>query len=245
MDENYRKPEQFTVSRILWWFLAILLAVSFALLSWSWCYYLFGFPEKEKNFKLLKRLGYIGEVQSYTPLNAPPAQSATAQYLYELVSALDEEQVSNLNKTLLRGYLTNYEKISVYRYLEGEFRITSVRALKENDLLYPGLLIKARSYIQAAENDLSSPYPLVIDYFIPTDVKKAQGHFQEGDRLELEKSKHCATILHVAKEGLKEEPTLRCAVVPLAYNIYITPDRQEIPLSAPDNFNIGATLPVK
>ncbi len=242
--ENYRS-EQFSVSRIAWWFLAIALAITFALLSWSWCYYIFNFPEKESNFKLLQKLGYIGEIESYTPLDAPNAAAANPQYLYELFSSLDEDKVEAMNDVLMRGYITNYDKIPVYRYLEGEFRITSVRTLQETDLLYPGLLVKARAYIKADENAISSAYPVVIDYFVPTEVEDASQNFQEGDLLKLVKSKHCATLLHVEREGQVGDPTLRCAVIPLAYNIYITPDRQKIPLNPPEKLNIMAAMPVK
>jgi len=85
----------------------------------------------------------------------------------------------------------------------------------------------------------------VIDYFVPTQVKDASKNFQEGDLLKLVKSKHCATLLHVAREGQVGDPTLRCSVIPLAYNIYITPDRQKIPLHAPKAINISAPMPVK
>jgi len=239
MDHADHKPEYLSIHRIIWWILAYLLAIAVALLSWSWCYNIFSFPENERNFKILSKLGYIGNIETYTPLNAPAAKSADAQYLYELLVSLEPPQLEKLNQNLLRGYITNYEKIPVYRYLQGEFRITSVRALTDDDFLSPGIFIQARAYIKAEENDLSSPYPMEIDYYIPTDTKAAKDNFQVGDLLPLEKSKHCATILHTQLKGSQSEPTLHAAVVPLAYNIYISPDRKEFPLATPDKININ------
>ena len=241
---NYR-VERFTLSQVSWWILAHLVAIALALMTWSWCYNTFRFPEEPRNFKTLQKLGFIGEIDTYSPLDAPAAGSASPQYLYELFFGLEPEKVNQINDVLIRGYITNYEKIPVYRYLDGDFRIIAVRPLEESDFLYPGLLVQARAYVKAQKNERSSPYPVVIDYFVPTDVKDAQKNFQKGDLLELVKSKHCATLLNLTKEGKESDPTLRATVVPLAYNIYISPDGKEIPLSAADRINIDSPLPVR
>jgi len=237
------QEEHFSLNHIVWWILAFIVASAFSLLSWSFCYYLFNFPEVPSNFSTLQKLGRIGDIEEFTPLDSPPARSASPEYLYELFYSFEDHKMEDFNTILLRGYITNYEKVPVYRYLEGEFRISEVRQLKKNDFLYPGLLVKARSFVRAEKNDISSPFPLVIDYYIPTKTKNAQKNFQEGDLLELVKSRHCASIINVKKEGRKGDPTLKCVVVPLAYNIYITPDRQEIPLHPPSILNVDASLP--
>jgi len=177
MEEKDPKLIELSPSMITWWVLAYMLAIGIALLTWSWCYNVFTFPEKEQNFNLLNKLGYIEEIEAYTPLNAPPAPAANARYLYELFAKLDDNNIEKLNTELLRSYISNYKDAPVYRYLEGEFRIISVRPLEEDDFLYPGLLIQARAYIKAEANDISSPYPLVIDYYIPTKIKAAKNNF--------------------------------------------------------------------
>jgi len=236
--------ERLGLDEFVWWGLANVAVLTFSILSWAGCYYVFNFPEIPTNFSILEKLGRIGKVKTFTPLDAPGTKSASAEDLYELIYSLDDEKVHKFNQILKRGYITNYEKIPVYRYLQGEFRILDIRTLTEEDFIYPGILIKARAYVKADKNDLSSPYPLVIDYVLPTNVKGAKDNFQKGDLFEVEKSKHCASIINVEKEGRKEDPTLRCVIVPLAYNVYISPDKTEIPMSAPEKINVSAPLPM-
>ena len=247
MNHSKRKEygdHRLSLNEFIWWTLANLAVLTFAILSWAGCYYLFNFPEIPTNFSILERLGRIGVVKKFTPLDAPGTKSATSEDLYELIYSLDDEKVRKFNQVLKRGYITNYEKIPVYRYLQGEFRILEVRALTEEDFLSPGVVIKARAYVKTDKNDLSSPYPLIIDYVLPTNMKGAEGFFQVGDLFEVEKSKHCASIINVMKEGRKEDPTLRVVAVPLAYNIYVSPDKTEIPMVRPDGINISASLPI-
>ncbi len=237
------RPDDFSIPKILWWIIAMLVAAIFSIFTWAGCFYLFNFPEKPGNYRFLNKIGFVGDIERFTPLTAPTAREASPQYLFEAFYDLPADQKAQINNTLIRGYITNYDKIPVFRYLSGEFRIISVRPLKQTDLLYPGLLVKARAFIKSGENELSSPYPLYIDYLIPTAAQGAQHYFQEGDLMTLEKAKHCATLLHATMEGATEDPTLRCTVVPLAYNIYRTPDRQEIPLSPPQLITLTAPLP--
>lgn len=247
MSNRHRKAyekKQLSLSEAVWWLIANLAVLTFSILCWAGCYYVFKFPEKPLNYQVLEKLGRLGSIKPFTPLNAPPTRSASPEDLYELFYGLDAEKIEEFNNMLMRGYITNYEKIPVYRYLNGEFRILETRPLKEDDFIYPGLLIKARAFVKADENSVSSPYPLVIDYLIPTDVKNPQQSFQEGDQLIVKKSLHCASILNVLKEGRAEDPTLRCAVIPLAYNVYISPDGTEVPLSTPDHINVKADFPM-
>ncbi len=234
---------EISVQTLVWWILANLVALSFAIFSWSGCYYLFNFPEIPRNFEILQQVGRVGKVQAFTPLTAPATSSASPEELYELFYTLSEEKIAEFNKMLLRGYITNYEKIPVYRYLSGEFRILEVRALTEEDIISPGLMIQARAFVKSDKNEISSPYPMVVDYLIPTDATDAIDNFQAGDLFQVKKSLHCGSILHVKKEGRKDDPTLKCVVVPLAYNVYITPDRQELTLTPPSKINISAPLP--
>ena len=246
---NYRKGTDFktqrlTIDGILWWTLANLFLITFAIASWAGCYYLFTFPELPSNFKILEKIGRIGKIETFTPLDAPGTSSASSADLYELFYALDDSKIGTFNEMLKRGYITNYDKIPVYRYLKGEFRVLETRALTKEDFISPGVLIKARAYVKSDENDVSSPYPVVIDYVIPTDVKDAQKNFEAGDLMKITKGDHCASIIHVKKEGRTEDPTLRCVVIPLAYNNYISPDKTKIPMSAPSKINVKAPFPI-
>ena len=247
---NYRRDQDFAGATLdadgaIWWTIAGVVIVTFAILSWSGCYYLFNYPEVPKNFKILKKIGRIGEITPFTAFDAPPTSSATPADLYELFYSLDEEKIKQFNKMLKRGYITNYQKIPVYRYLKGEFRIIETRKLTGKDFISPGILIKARAYVKPDKNSLSSPYPLIIDYIIPTDVENAQNHFNPGDLMELTKGNHCASIVHVKKEGRAEDPTLRCLIIPLAYNHYISPDKVEIPMTAPTSINVETPFPMR
>ncbi len=247
---NYRRDKDFSGSYLsldgaIWWVITGMLILTFSILSWSGCYYLFNYPEIPRNFKFLKKIGRIGEITAFSTLNAPATSSASPVDLYELFYSLEESKIKQFNKMLKRGYITNYEKIPVYRYLKGEFRIIEVRELTKKDFISPGILIKARAYVKPDKNSHSTPYPLVIDYIIPTNVEGAQTHFQPGDLMEITKSNHCASIVHVQKEGREEDPTLRCLVIPLAYNHYISPDKKKIPMQAPDTVNVETPFPLR
>ena len=150
-----------SLGEITWWVLANLAVLTFAIFTWTGCFYLFSFPEKKTNFQILQKLDRIGKVTAFTPLSAPASRSSSPEDLYELFYSLSEDKIEKFNRVLKRGYITNYQKIPVYRYLQGEFRILHVRELNENDFISPGILVQARAYVKPDKNSLSSAYPLV------------------------------------------------------------------------------------
>lgn len=228
---------------IYWWALAILFSICLAILSWSGNLYLFTFPEKSLNYKLLSKLGFAGDIQKYTTLDAPSAKPTKAELLYEKFYPVGTKELALFNQTLKRGYITNYSKQPVYRYLTGEYRILESRLLKPDDFIYPGILLKARAFVKPDENEVSSPYPVILEYFIPTTEKTYLESFQAGDLLKLRKTPHCASVIHVEKTGKEDDPTLVCVAVPLAYNDYKTPDLKRLKLQVPSVINPARSFP--
>lgn len=243
--ETEYKPKPLSLSGAGWWVLTFMATVTFSIMTWAGCNYLFNFPENPKNFKILKKVGRIGAGPNFEKADIPTSRTATPEDLYELFYALEDEKISNLNQMLLRGYITQYADLPPYRYLSGEFRILESRPLTPDDFVFPGVLVKAQAFVNSADGELSSSYPLTIDYLVPTEAQNTQKNFQPGDLLEVKKKPHYFSIVHVQKEGPKEETVFNCVVLPISCGVYTTPDRQRIVLSPPQDINIQAPLPLK
>ena len=227
-----------------WWTLAQLLAGAFAVASWSFCLFLFSLPERTWNYDMLRKLGRITPVETYDPIEAPEGTSADPQGLLARVYSLGSEQLEAHNLHYKRNYITNFTKPEVVHYIEGSYRLTSTRALTEEDFFHPGLVSRLEAVVRADELAEPSPYPVIVELLLPLKSPMDAELFSEGHQFDLKFLEHRALILHAARTGTAKDPRICLTVVPLSFENYLDPEGNKLPLAAPDPLRVAATFPL-
>jgi hypothetical protein len=233
-------------SAYLWWILANLLALCFAVTSWMACLHVFENPEIPRNYELLKRLGRVPEIRRYTVLDVPNGSSLDPRGLYARFFSMSGEKRDALNTRLLRNYLTNFERPLAMTYIEGEYRIEGVRLLSKGDFIAKGFVVRARAVVRPDENSTAAPYPVVIDYLFPSNETGAAAFFRKGDLLDVRKSPNCAVVLHVdlVEDKEEDEEWVCVTVVPIAYGPYQVGKGGGFEIAPPEFVSPGARFPV-
>jgi len=241
-----KELEDFVKSRppYFWWLLANLLALTFAIGSWTTCYYLFNNPHLPENYKTLVKLKRLSPPANFTPFTAPGGSAEPPATLYGKYIELPQKKIDTLNKTRLQNYLRNFKHSAHTSYVEGSYRITHIRPLNEKDFITKGIVVRARAFIQEDDYEDPTPYPLVIEYLLPTNESKAHELFRVGDDLRLKRVPQCPFILHSARLDLPDEPTVCITVVPLCYgNSLVAGTKKTLKLSPPEKLNLQTQFP--
>lgn len=227
-----------------WWLLANLLAVAFAVVSWTTCLYIFNYPEKPGNYDILRKLKRLAPVANFSPADSPPGDPANPRIAFKKFFPLNDQRLEALNVALKRNYLTNYKDPTFLTYVEGDFTVSLVRELHAGDFFFPGLAVLAQAFVETEESGETAPYPVMIELLLPTDGSISPEIYQQGDLLSLGKSTHRAAVVSVAKLGSHEEPVICLSIIPLAYEHYLGADGTPLPLVPPDPLNLSAPFPV-
>ena len=237
-EEEPHRPAYF------WWLLANILAVCFAIISWVVCLHVFGNPEIPRNYAILKKLGRLPELTRYTVLDVPNGTALDPTELYGKYFGLPEEKRDKLNSLLARNYMRNFESNVLLTYAEGDFEIRDIRALTQDDFLYPGFAVRAQAMVKPDDFTQAVGFPVIIEYIFPTEDGSAVEHFAAGDILEVNKNPNCAAVIHVSKVIVEEEPGLKMTVVPIAYGPYRSGDEQLFVIEPPQRLNPAAEMPL-
>jgi len=233
-----RRPAYF------WWLLANILALSFAVASWTFCLHVFGNPEIPRNYEILRKLGRLPELKRNTVLDVPNGNLLGPKGLYSKFFGLTEDQFRRLNPQLVRNYLTNFDRPLALTYIEGDYQVEDVRVLGEADFLPSGFAIRARALVKPDDFTKPAPYPVVIEYLFPTLEAAAAGQFRRGDILAVKKSPNCAAIVHAEKILKEDEPLLCLTVIPIAYGPYRVGDGVTFNIEPPAEVRPGASFPI-
>lgn len=241
-----RVPEEPAASRppYFWWLLANALALCFAVFSWVFCLHVFGSPEIPRNYRFLEKIGRAPELKAHTVLDAPNVAALDPRELYRRFFSLDADALDQLNPALMRNYLTNFERLLLLTYIQGDFQVEAVRVLGEEDFLHPGFAVRARAMVRPDDFTEAAPYPVVIEYLFPTPHTGMADEFNDGDILVVRKSPNCAAILHVDRSIEDDEPALLLTVVPIAYGPYEIDEGVRFDIEVPERLNPGARFPV-
>jgi hypothetical protein len=241
-----RKVEEPTPRRpaYFWWLLANILALCFAVASWTVCLHVFGNPEIPRNYEILRKLGRLPELKRHTVLDVPNGNLLGPRGLYSKFFGLTDDQLDRLNSQLVRNYFTNFERPLALTYIEGDYQVEDVRQLGREDFLSEGFAIRARAMVKPDDFTKAAPYPVVIEYLFPTPDTGAAGRFRTGDILSVRKSPNCAAILHAGKILEGNDPLLCLTVVPIAYGPYRVGDGVTFGIEPPAEVRPGASFPV-
>ena len=233
-----RRPPYF------WWVLANVLALCFAVVSWTACLHVFGNPEIPRNYQILHAIGRLPELKRHTVLDAPDGNLLDPKGLYGRFFPLTGAQLARLNPHLLRNYLRNFDRPLALTYVEGDYRVEQIRQLGPQDFITQGFAIRASALVKPDDFTRPAPYPVVIDYIFPTAETAAARAFQAGDILSVRKSPNCAAILHIDRILRDDEPLLCLTVVPIAYGPYRVGEALTFGIEPPAEVNPGAAFPL-
>lgn len=235
---RWRKPHFYG------WVLANVLAGCAALLGWVLCLYVFGNPEMPRNYRILERFDRAGPPGGFALQEAPEGEADDPKGLYRRYAGLNEKATSMLNRGLLRNYVSQLRGHALIQYVEGDFKVTNVRALTEQDVLQPGIAIQAQAMVKPDEFTEAAPWPVTIEYLVPTDDSSAINYFKIDDRIQLAKVPNCPALLRLTHDVIDETPHIILTVVPIAMGDYIDKDKAIFRVSPPKSLNPAADFPV-
>ncbi|MBK1882001.1 hypothetical protein JIN85_06215 [Luteolibacter pohnpeiensis] len=227
-----------------WWLLANALALCFAVISWEACLTVFKNPERPTNYKILKRLGRLPELENYNSLKAPAAPALPPKELYRKYFGVENDQLGRMNSLLLRNYITNFERPLMLTYIEGNYRINRLKVLSKSDFLNKGIAVQAQAMVKPDDFTAPAPYPVWIEYLFPTDDANAVNTLKPGDLMEIQKIPNCAAVIHVAKVVENDEPALLLTVIPIVYGPYKVGKYSEFLINPPTELDPSAGFPV-
>lgn len=233
-----RRPAYF------WWLLANILALCFAVVSWTVCLDVFGNPEVPRNYEILRKLGRLPELKRYTVLDVPNGNQLDPKGQYSKFFGLTGDQLALVNSRLMRNYLTNFEKPLALTYIEGDYQVERTRLLGPADFIAAGFAVRARALIKPDDFTKPAPFPVVIEYVFPTTETEAAKSFRPGDILAVRKSPNCAAIVHIERVVEEDEPLVCLTVIPIAYGPYRVGDGLTFGIEPPSEVRPAAGFPV-
>jgi hypothetical protein len=241
-----RNQEEPPASRpaYFWWLLANALALCFAIISWAVCLHVFGNPELPRNYEILRKLGRLPVLKRYTVLDVPNGNAMAPRELYRRYFGYTEEQRIRANTLLMRNYLTNFDRPLLLTFIEGDYRVEDVKRLGKTDFFDPGIAIRARAQVKPDDFTKPLPYPVLIEYILPTRRADLAGLFQEGDILSVRKNPNCAAVVHIDNILEEDEPALLLTVIPIAYGPYQVGDAEPFLIEPPEFLRPAAGFPV-
>ena len=200
-----------------WWLLANALALCFAVISWAVCLDVFGNPEVPRNYEILAKLNRLPVLKRYIITDVPDGNSLGPKELYQKYFGYEDEESVRINSLLVRNYISNFDRPLFLTYVEGDYQIRDVRMLSSQNFITSGIAIRAQALVKPDDFTKPLPYPVFIEYLLPTHETAAISSLKVGDLMTLKKSPHCGAVVHVSKILNDGESALLLAVVPIAY----------------------------
>lgn len=233
-----RRPAYF------WWLLINAVALCLAVISWFVCLDIFKHIEVPRNYELLRKLHRLPTLQAYAAADVPSGNGLGPKELYHKFFGSSAKDQERFNGLLLRNYLTNFQRPALLTYIEGDYQVTRVRVLGAADFFNPGFVIRAQALVKPDEFTVAAPYPVHIEYMLPTADVAAAAYFKSGDVLGVRKSPNYAAVVHVGKLSLDGESALLLTVIPIVYGAYQIGSVHSFDTKPPVLLRLGATFPM-
>jgi hypothetical protein len=231
-----------------WWILAHALALSTCAISWIVTNYVFNNPELPRNYAILQKMGQAPSPELVPVLKAPAGDSLKPESIYANFTKLSEPsqvaRLTKMNSRAKRSYLKGYPAGEKVTYIEGNFRVISVRPLTRSDLFSPGFVVRAQAWVQPNLQHPAGPYPVLIEYMFPCKNRAAYSWFKPGDIMRIQKIPNCSAILHISHIGPADDPIINLTVVPLSDQEYAIGDSRVVTVTSPENLNLQAKMPL-
>lgn len=217
-----------------WWGLANLLALCFAVASWTLTLEIFGRPDVPRNYEILRNLDRAPEFKSYSPSGAPDGPVHSPPQIYGWFFGMGDQRYAQLNSLYRRNYMRNFDDAHAVSYVEGNFEVLETRPFGEDDFLPDGFAIRARAMVRPDDFSAEAPYPVVIELLVPTQNAEARKQFVKGSRFTLAKAPHLPVVMHVGRYNEEDEPTVQVTVLPIGYGRLPTPAGNTLEMQVPE-----------
>ena len=215
------------------WTILIMLLIAMNAGVWTFSMFVFSYPERPFNYRLLTKLEKLDAIKRFPALGVPKGKFHSPQKLYEAFYVHNPAHLDAVNARLLRDYVKNYKEADSLIYVRGTFRIYQVRELTENDLFTSGVVLRA----------IYQEYPqVIVELVLPANDLPAE-HFKIGDdiAIDVEGSSSFATLLHVEK---LRDYKICFTMLPLVYGSYPITEGDKLSLAPPSVLNMDALLPI-
>lgn len=225
------------LASMLTWTAAILLLIAVAAVSWIGSFYIFGHPEEPFSYRVLQALKKIEAPKRFELTAAPRGEFLSPQALYERYGELGPRELKEVNRTLLRGYIRNYQQTKdLVPYVIGRYTILDSFELGPNDLFTSGVVAVA----QANED----PRVILEHVFTtpPQNVEALHRMLLTGLDLSLQRRMDLSAVVHVDR---LRDGRLKVTAMPLIYGSYAsTQGPGTFSLEPPLDLNVQAGLPI-
>ena len=203
---------------LYWWVLLNISIGCLAVMSWLYFVPTFNYPEVPEHYERMIKLGRAPELPSYKAPLAPKGTTISPEKAHQIFtsSELTEDDLAELNKTLLRNYIQNIKITKLNYYIKGTFKVSETRKLNKNDLFADGIAIKATAQRQVGTNNRLVPFLVEIEYLLPGLKASDMRHFTKGKMFEIYEVPNYCNVLHAARStGADGETIVRLTVVPI------------------------------
>ena len=240
-DESYDYEEEEPAPKkrdnLFIWTVFILLLIGIAFASWLGSFYIFGHPEKARNYRILQRVKKIEPPNRFEQTKAPSGDYLSAKQLFDRYSKYSNLRLDDENAELLRTFVTNYrETKKLVPYMRGNFTIADSAVLTPKDFVMRGMVALAQS------NDFPQ---VLIEHLYPMnagEIAKARPLLTAGNPIKLEKTYDLGAIIHIARIA---DGRLQFTVVPLMYGSYaLSGGAGTFTTEPPHDLYIEGSLPV-
>lgn len=241
---------------LFWWTIIITLLLGAAIASWFFSIYIFAYPEKPFNYKLLSRLHKLEPLKKFERNEVPSGKIYGPKGAFQEFDRLTDKQLLDKSNILRRSYVTNYRSIEDRPvYLKGDFKIYQVRPLIATDVFTSGLVVRAQSIEEVESAPLEYPNTL-IEFVFPT-TGPALAAFSVGDILTIDQRSVVAKSSDKKGDGRRfyasalniarlPQNKLLFTLVPLLYpNCEINGDQDaNIAMAVPAKLNMDGRWPI-
>lgn len=227
-----------------WWILALILSVCFTILSWTLCYTIFNNPEVPRHYKIMKALGRLPIHEDYAHISAPKLSTSRVKTLRNQLLALSATEVSTINNSMMRSYITNFKEKTFSSYLTGSFKVLETRPLTNNDVITGGFAIKLQAYTQEDQYIDPAPYPVIAEIIFPTPYSESHKGFHQGDIIKLGITPHFAAILHTKRIERDDDDTIAIITAVSLGSKIKPPHAGPLDLKPPQELNLEGKLPL-
>ncbi len=220
-----------------WWGLVNLLALCFAVISWTLAVDIFGRPEVPSNYSILRELGRATQFKEFSPQSAPDGRVLSPPQIYGWYFDMEEKGYAQLNSLSILFYMRNFDLPVEVTYVEGNYEVLATRPLGDDDFISNGVAVRARALVRPDDFSPEAPYPVYLELILPTANKVAQQQFKKGSSFSLSRAPHLPVVMHVARITELDEPAVQVTVLPIGYGRFHTPSDMTIKLEVPEFVN--------
>ena len=233
---------------LFWWTILITFLLILTAGSWIFSLYLFAFPEKVFNYRLLAKLEKLQPIEKFNASSAPTGKFHDARELYQKFYHFSGDQLQGTNGKLKRSYLWNYEKQQPI-YVKGSFRIVEVRKLSAEDYFTSGLLVQAYPIedVDSADSMSGDPdapkrvFPNAVFEFVFPAPEVPEASFVVGQEITVDTAKDYASVLNIERI---DKDHLYFTALPLLYGDYKMSETESLTLAPPPKINVEAPWPI-